>query len=159
MSYRSGSVMHPQIETIAIGEIRNLTDEPALGVLLRKKLAERLVADGSVRLAGAGSADAVLCADVRRYTVRRSAATRSRDEDADDGRTAYRTSVYAVTVDVSYALRLPSQGDRAVLADRLVQGTADFPVLPDQEITRQSGLQQAVHDAATQVVAAITEAW
>jgi len=160
LSYRSGSVMHPQVETIAVGDVGNVTDEPALALLLRRKLAEHIMRDGSLKLVSADVADVVIDAEVRRYRVARSAAARARDdENLPENRTAYRTAIYNVAVDVDVALLLPSQDGRQLLPERRIRGRADFPELPDQDITRQSGLQQAVNDAAAQIVAAITEAW
>jgi hypothetical protein len=159
-SYRAGSVMHPQITSIAIGEFANATDEPALAVQLRKKLAEQFMRDGSVRLDDSRHADVILVGTVRRYDISRAAAAKVRDEeDFPDDRSTYRTSIYNADVEVDFQLLVANQSRRLLIPSQTVTGSADFPEMPDLNITRQSGLQQALHDAAGQIVAAITEAW
>ncbi len=159
-SYQLGTIAHPELNTIAIGQITNATDEPALAVLLRQKLAEHVVRDGSLKLASADKADVILTGTIQRYRTRRGAAAKVREEDIiPEDRSTFRTTVYDVRVDVEYSLNLTGDDGRTVLAERNAIGTASFPALPDHNITRQSGFQQALNDAAMKMVASITEAW
>jgi hypothetical protein len=159
-SYRTGNLVHPQLSTIAIGEVRNETDEPALAVVLRKKLAEQVMRDGSLRLVDAEIADIIVVATIPKYETARSAAAKLRSEsDLPDERSTYRTSFYEVKVDVEYSVLVPLQNNRVLMPRRKTVGEARFPQMPDLDVSRQSGLQQALHDAATQIITSITEAW
>lgn len=157
-SYRIGAVSHPEIRTIAIGSFANATDEPALAVILRQKLAQHVIHDGSLRLAGPDKADVLLLGTIDSYTTQRGAAAKVRDDDPD-GQSTYRTTVYDVQIDITYSLVLGGNGGQPVLKDRAAVGSASFAALPDDDITRQSGFQQALTDAARTMIAAITEAW
>ena len=159
-SYRLGTVEHPQISSIAIGGFTNLTDEPALEILLRKKLAEHVMRDGSVRLADVADADVVIVGRIPSYHTARAAAAKVRDADElPENRSTYRTQVYRAYVDVEFLVYIPGTPRRLVPKRTEVTGQADFQELPDLDIARQSGLQQALNHAARQVIASVTEAW
>ena len=142
-SYHWDNVMHPQIQTIAVGEAANPTDEPSLAILLRKALAEQVMRDGSVTLATRDAADVVIQSRIISYDIPRISAV----------------DMYEVSVTVAYEVVIPSQGGRVVIPEKSVTGTVQFPETPDLNINRQSGLQQAVNQAALKIIASITEAW
>ncbi len=159
-SYHQGSVIHPQVDSVAVGMFKNVTDEPALAVLLRKNLAEQFMFDGSLELRDADSAEIIVTGVIRRYDINRSSAAKIRDDDSfPDNRTTYRSTIYEARVEVEYQVLIPNQGNRVLMPRRRVVGRAQFPTMPDLNITRQSGLQQALRDAAVNIVAGITEAW
>jgi len=158
-SYNWGFVSHPQIKTIGISEFENKTDHPSLAILLRKKLAEHVMRDGSLRLTDCEDADITLKGAIRNYEFGRAGAAEIRDEeDLPDNRSAYQTSIYSAKVKINYSTMIPSQ-NKTLMSDWSVTGKADFPEMPDLTISRQSGLQQALNDAAKQMVSSITEAW
>ena len=158
-SYHWGFVSHPQIKTIGISEFENKTDHPSLAVLLRKKLAEHVMRDGSLRLTDCEDADITLKGTIRNYDFGRAGAAEIRDEeDLPDNRSAYQTSIFSVKVKIRYSTMIPGN-DKLLMSGRSVTGKADFPEMPDLTVSRQSGLQQALNDAAKQMVVSITEAW
>ena len=55
-----GSMMHPQIKTIAISAVRNDTREPLLTELARQQIAARFQSDNSLKLVSKEEADCIL---------------------------------------------------------------------------------------------------
>jgi hypothetical protein len=158
-AYRLGSLMHPQIETVAIDTVANLTDQPQLTAQFKDRLAMQFLQDGSVRISTPDQADAVVRGCVVSVSTERLASAERRDDDERDADSeAYQTTVYRTTVVVEYELRQPGRAS-PVIPLTPVRGSADFAGLPDLEIARQAALAQAVNDAAKAVVTGITEAW
>jgi len=159
LGYRRGSLMHPQIKTVAVGEFTNRTPDADLGVLLRRHLAEHFMTDGSLTLVTRDRADAVVrgrivnCRSQAVGSSRRRPA-QARDSDSD----TYQPAIVRIELEVEYELIQPSTG-RTLGRKRSVEGTADFSQLPDIHVARQLGIRQAASAAAQKMVAAITEAW
>ena len=157
-SYRCGSIVHPQLATIAVGRIANMTDEPRQGLLCREMLVENFMLDGSLRVVPERKADAVLNGRITRYRLARAASGKRRKEDArDHDRDAYQTTVYSA--EVTLALELTVPGREAPLKSETVVGRAEFPRLPDFVAAKEHALRQALGDAACKAVASVTEAW
>ena len=157
--YRWGGVMHPQISSIAVGGFENTTRHPGLSAILRSKLSENLMRDGSVSLAELSDADSVVTGrissvDLTPVASVRGASTLVRDSNQDQ----YQSAIYRVNVTVSYELRVPGY-KTPLVSTQTVQGTADFSRLPDMRISREEALQTALNDAAVRMVSSITEAW
>lgn len=158
-SYDWGYLNPPQIKSIAIGEFSNKTDEPVLAVLLRKKLAEHVTRDGSLRLADSGEADMIIEGSIANYQFRRAGAAKLRDEEAiPSDRSAYRSSIFSAELEIRFSGML-TENKKTVIADRRVSGKAEFAEMPDLSIARQSGLQQAADAAARKMITAVTEGW
>lgn len=157
-SYRCGSTVHPQLGTIAVGRITNMTDEPRQGLLCREMLLESFMLDGSLRVVPQEEADAILNGSITRYRLARKASAKRRKENArDHDRDAYQTTVYSA--EVTLALELTVPGRKEPLKSQTVVGQADFPRLPDFVAAKEHALQQALGDAACKAVASVTEAW
>jgi hypothetical protein len=155
--YRSGSLMHPQIERVAVGSFRNDTEEPGLSTHLRQTLTEAFLNDGSVRVTDAAGADVVVEGRILRYTMDRVAASKISD-DRQDGRSTYQTTIFEARVEIEFEVRMPGLR-RPVLDRRSLSGTAQYAELPDFAVARNEGLRRAVQDAAVQIAAAVTEGW
>jgi len=157
--YHYGSLMHPQVRSIAVGDVVNATGEPELGPLLQKQLSEEIARDGAVRLASRASADAVIHARVVDVSLAGAASARLREkEDRNEDREAYQTTLYTATVTLEVMLAIPGREAPAV-AWRKVSGEADFMRVSDLAGARSDGLQQATKNAVTNAITAITEAW
>ena len=52
--YHMGSMMHPQIKTVAIAEVRNETREVLASAIMRKQIAERFQFDNSLKISSVG---------------------------------------------------------------------------------------------------------
>ncbi len=157
--YHAGSLMHPQIHSVAVDPIRNTLEEPRLGVLFRERLLAGLMNDGSVRLARKGKADAVISGRIVRVAFGQVARSKTRAKDARvHDWNAYQTTVYRATVAVALTVTVPGRR-RPLIPEQTIVGQADFPVLSDLRIARRDALRQALADAARKAVAAVTEAW
>ena len=157
--YHSGSIMHPQIKTLAVGKFENRTYEPRLSALLRQKLAENFMTDGSIRVASMDNADVILHGIILTYQVSEIAAAKMRDEnERERDSDAYQSAIFRVGVEVEFEVVIPGR-ERPVIAMRKVRGTADFSRLPDLNLARQQGFKQALNEAALEMVTAVTEAW
>lgn len=158
-SYQMGDLMHPQIESIAVGSFLNETDEARLGALIQSKLAEHLMVDGSVKVVTAAGADAILRGRVVSYTINQLSSSKirgrtNRDKDSD----AYQPAIWRAKVTVEFELVRPGN-EESLLTKRKTTGQADLSRFPDLNVSRQEGLQLAVNDAAIRVTSLVTEAW
>ena len=64
--YHMGSMMHPQIKTVAIAEVRNETREVLAGTIMRKQLAERFQFDNSLKITTPEKADCIVMYRIKR---------------------------------------------------------------------------------------------
>ena len=90
--YHMGTMMHPQIKTVAIAEVRNETREVLAGTIMRKQLAERFQFDNSLKITTPEKADCiVMCRilNIRNIGV----VWKSTDEDM-----TFRPSEFSITV-------------------------------------------------------------
>lgn len=162
MQYRMGFLKHPQLQTVAIGDFENQTDEPAMAILLRKKLAEQFSTESALQLAGTDAADIVVRGNIKSYSTERSAAAKIRDEDdLSDERSAYRTNIYKIKLRVDFETVMPRRGDgeNAPIVSRSIVSEGSFSEMPDLQTSRRIGLQQALREAASQIVTSVAEAW
>lgn len=159
--YHRGSLMHPQFHSLAVGTFKNDTEEAALTVQLRSKLADFLMNDGSVKVLSQQDADAVVQGRIVKFKWDRRAASRVSDQakhNDNQQRDNYQTTTYAVELTVEYELLIPGM-HRRVLEKREVLGRAEFTKLSDLDIARTEALKRAAADAAQQIAAGVTEAW
>ena len=152
--YRIGAraMMHPQIKSIAIAEVKNDTLEMLAASIMRQQLAERFMFDGALKLKNAGESDCVMYARVIKVdnqTVR---------EDSRDNYLTYRPAVFRLTVTVEFKVVIPGSGELLVPA-RSVSGSAEYQILADPAISRLNALKQASYNAARLAVEYTTEAW
>ena len=151
--YHMGSMMHPQIQTIAIADIRNDSREPLLTAFMRQQLAEQIMVDGSLKLVSKEKADCILychIANVQSRTVR---------EDSDDGKQeTYRPSEINVTVNGEFTVLIPGRSE-PLIPKRKISGNSNYQYESDPQITRISGLKQACYNFARMAVQYTTEAW
>ncbi|MBS1370975.1 MAG: hypothetical protein HPZ91_13565 [Lentisphaeria bacterium] len=154
--YRIGSVMHPQIKTVAVAPVQNETVEYNLTAQVRNLLCERFMTDGSLKLVDEKVADCIVYAriiDVKFAEV--SWAKKSRTDNDND---IFLPNEWRVTLTIEYSVIIPGRVQPLISA-RKVSGTANFQTGPDQMIGRMNGVGQAAYDAAKQVVSSFTEGW
>ncbi|MEA2012492.1 MAG: LPS assembly lipoprotein LptE [Verrucomicrobiota bacterium] len=156
-SYKTGSLMHPQLKTVNIAQIKNTTDTPRLQGIIRQKLLETFMFDGSLKLVDKKNADLFLFCNVEKYQITGLGTTYRSDYKEDDDGDDYGTEVFALTVDLAYKVFLP--GKEKPLLTGVVTGQSDFNMHGDLEISRQKAFKQACSDAASKIVSQITEAW
>ncbi len=158
--YHHGSLMHPQIKSIAVGSFQNDTEEAGLTVQLRQKLADFLMNDGSVTVKSEENADAVLRGRIVRYEMSGLGARRVSDSGSggSNKRDAYQTTIYKTTVTVEYELVIPGMRT-PVLDKREATGDAEYSLLSDLNVARDEALRRATQEAAKKIAAGVTEAW
>lgn len=157
--YRWGTVAHPQIRSLAVGTFANETRESSATATFRGKLAEALSKEPGFGLAQPEVADAVIQGRVVTVSQRQLARAKLRDEDdVKHEADAYQTVLYRMEVTVEYEVLIPGSA-KPFIEKRQVTGEADLGNWPDHQVMRANALGLALADAATQIVAAVTEAW
>ena len=154
--YRQGSLVHPDLKTVAIGEIRNASSVPHLEIYLRQHLAEQFSSDGTLRLTNLDDADCIIIAEVKDFDVAGIAETRV--DSPDDDQRINRSTAFRANVRVHWRLDV-ANGSRPLLAPRETVGRGVYPERLDYVQAQERGLKQATYDAAQQIVVAVTEGW
>ena len=150
--YHMGSMMHPQIKTIAIADIKNDTREPLLTEIMRGQLAEQVMVDGSLKLVSKEEADCILYCHIRRVKQ-----INTRD-DSDDGQETYRPTEFSITVDGSFVVKIPGRHED-LIPMRNISGRSRYQYESDPQLAKFSGLKQACLNFARRAVQYTTEAW
>ena len=152
--YHMGSMMHPQIKTIAISTIRNDTREPLLTELARNQIAARFQSDNSLKLVSKEEADCILYVrlvsvntTMRRYRVSYNS---SNDE--------YRPAEFRVVLRAEMEVLIPGRSE-PLIHKRAVSGEANYQYNVDPQVGKYYGLRQASFDLAGTIVEYTTEAW
>lgn len=150
--YQMGSLMHPQIKSIAVAPVTNETLEPYIAADLRSSLCEQFQWDGSLKLKSLKTADCIIFGRVIEVE------TISTADATFDGRQTFRASEWQVQVTFEFEVLIPGK-KRPLISKRRVTGMAKYQIFVDQETTRRRGVQQACRNAATEAVIYTTEAW
>ena len=150
--YRIGSLMHPQINSIAIAPVTNETVGYNLGPQVRGLLCEVFQQDGSLELRRESGADCILYARVTEVKFSKSSWSSSDDENK------YVPVEWSVSIDIEYSVVIPGEL-QPLVAKRKTSGKATFMTGADMEAGRMSGIRQAALMAAKEIVAQVTEAW
>jgi hypothetical protein len=154
--YQRGSLAHPQLKSIAIGDVENRTQEPALGPVLKQKLPARFMTDGSLQVLPRDEADAVVITRILAVELRGKGSNQV--ETGDTAQRIYRSSIFGARVRVAYRV-IAARNGAPLLAEQIVEGNASFTVEIDPTVTREKALATALADAADNVVTGVTEAW
>ena len=150
--YHMGSMMHPQIKTIAISDIRNDSREPLLTPVLRTQLAEAFQFDNSLSLKSKSEADCIL------YCRVISVKTNSiRESSTDDDRT-YRPSEFQITIEAEFQVKIPGKSD-PLIPTRPVTCSSNYQYNADPNVGKYYGMRQAAYDLSRMIVQYTTEAW
>lgn len=150
--YHVGSISNPQVKSIAISSVTNETMEPNLNAMMRQELVESYQRDGALSVKRQGTADCLFQGRIMEVK------TYAQNKVTTNDDVNFRTSVFRVTVKFEFVVVIPGRGKPFIPA-RQVVGEAEYTVLTDEFIARQSGLKQACYDAARQAVVYTTEAW
>lgn len=150
--YQMGSLMHPQIKTIAIAEIRNDTKEPLLTPVLRNQLAARFQTDNSLALKSKSTADCILyCRIIESKTA-------SIREDSTDGNETYRPSEFEITITAEFTVLIPGKS-KPLIPNRKVKTSAKYQYNADPNEGKYYGMRQCAYNLANLIVQYTTEAW
>ena len=149
--YQFGSLMHPQITSVAVAPVTNETLFYNSAAVLRQKLTEVFTTDGSLKLKTIGTADCIVYARITKITFKE---TSGHIRDDDD----FLPNEWTVTADVEYSVILPGRA-KPLIANRNVVGETTILNDPDLEIVKRNGLKQALNEAAKKIVAEFSENW
>lgn len=150
--YQFGSMMHPQVKSIAVAPVTNETIEPYVASDLRSALCEQFQWDGSLKLKSLKQADCIIYGRVIKVD------TISTADASFDNKQTFRAAEWAVSVTFEYQVIIPGKS-RPLIQKRRVTGTAKYQIYADQQTPRRRGIQQACRNAAQQAVIYTTEAW
>lgn len=150
--YHMGSMMHPQIKTIAISTIRNDTREPLLTELARQQIAAQFQSDNSLKLVSKDEADCILY--VRLVSVTNSMRRYKPSYEDDD----YRPAEFHINVKAEMEVLVPGRSE-PLIRKRAVSGDSNYEYNVDPQVGRYYGLRQACFDLGGQIVEYTTEAW
>ena len=150
--YRIGSLMHPQINSIAIAPVTNETIGYNLGPQVRGLLCEVFQQDGSLQLKRESNADCILYARVTSVKFSKGSWSSLDDENK------YVPIQWSVSINIEYSVVIPGEL-KPLVAKRKVSGSATFMTGADMEAGRLSGVRQAALMAAKNIVSQVTEGW
>ena len=150
--YQMGSMMHPQIKSIAIAEIKNDAMEPQLTNAARMEIAAQFQSDNSLELKQKDEADCIL------YCRIISTDNASIRYDSDDEDETYIPSEFRITVNAEFTVIIPGRSEPLV-AKRSVSGSANYQYNADPSVGKYYGMRQACYNLARQIVEYTTEAW
>lgn len=150
--YHMGSMMHPQIKTIAFADIQNETKEPMLTSTMRRELAGQFQFDGSLRIAEKETADCILymkIIKVKTGTIR---------EDSSDGQETYRPAEFGMEITADFTVIVPGRSE-PLIPMRRISARSIYQYQADPQLGRLNGLRQACFELARLAVQYTTEAW
>lgn len=150
--YHFGSLMHPQVKSIAVAPVTNETLEPYVSADLRNALCEQFQFDGSLKLKSLKEADCIIYGRVIKVET-----TDTADATFDNSQT-FRAAEWSVAVTFEYQVLIPGK-KKPLIPKRRVTGMAKYQIFADQQTTRRRGVQQACRNAAQNAVIYTTEAW
>ena len=147
--YRLGSMLPPDIKTIYVPTFINQTTEPQLELDTTRYALQEFQKDGSLKLAAADTADAVLQVKLTSYRISPLQYSNSRMTAA----TEYRITLYASIV-------LTRKHDGKVIVEHpRCYGEGTFLVVGDLFSSKRTGLPIAARDLAHDIVQKVTEVW
>ena len=150
--YHMGSMMHPQIKTIAISTIRNDTREPLLTELARMQIAARFQSDNSLKLVSKEEADCILY--VRLVDVVTSVSRYNPGYEEDE----YRPAEFHLTLNAEMEVLIPGRSE-PLIRKRTVSGMANYQYNVDPQVGKYYGMRLACYDLGGEIVEYTTEAW
>lgn len=152
--YRAGSLMHPQIKTIAIAPVSNDTMMYNAAAQLRGLLSECFQGDGSLKLVSESTADCILYAKVTNAVFSQV----SWDSNASNSDDEFLPDQWTLTISAKMTVMVPGRAE-PLIPETTISGTTSFVAGPDIESSRYYAVRQACFQAAKQAVSKVTEAW
>ncbi|MBU0678268.1 MAG: hypothetical protein KJ626_09115 [Verrucomicrobia bacterium] len=149
VGYRLGSMLPADIRTVYVPTFANETDEPLLEVDTTRATISRIQRDGSLKIADAETADAILKVRLIAYDL----APLSYDGDKKTLVNEYRA---VLTTSVVLVRRTTN---KVLAEDPSVQGETTFEFGGDLTSAKRQALPEASEDLAHDIVERIVEAW
>lgn len=156
--YQIGEIKHPQIDSIAIAPVKNMTARSRLSIDLQAGLRLAIQGDGTYKLKDSKLSDCIVHAKITKG-VTHGVGTSYRSNDKEDKDTSnYGTTMYKYLIEVEYTVLIPGR-NRPLIQTTVVTGENRFTALADIEQSRGLAAKRAANDAAKKIIANITEAW
>ena len=152
--YKVGSLMHPQIKSIAIAPVTNDTMMYNVAAQMRGLLCECFQSDGSLKLQSEGTADCILYAKVTGANFSQI----SWDSNASNSDDEFLPDQWSLTVTATITVMVPGRAE-PLIRETTVSGSTTFVAGPDIESSRYYAVRQACFQAAKQAVSKVTESW
>lgn len=156
--YQTGQIAHPQISSIAIAPVRNMTERPELRVNLQQRLQAAAQNNGAYKLKPQATADCTLYTVVKDFRTDGVGSSYRADKKEGNNYRDYGSAIYRFTMIVEFTVIVPGQ-KRPLVTLQTISGTSRFTEAGDIEVARQVAAKNAANDAANQIISAITEAW
>lgn len=147
--YRLGSMLPEDIKTVNVPSFVNETSEPLIEIDCHRAMIEELQRDGTLRVADAESADAIVRVKLRDYKL---------EPAVYDTRS--RSNVRQYRIRITASLVMTRRVDDSVIVERpAVRGEGVFNVAGDLSSSKLIGLPVAADDVARKLVQQMVEAW
>jgi len=147
--YRLGSTLPPDIRTVHIPPFENLSGEPQLEIETTRAVVQEIQRDGTLRIAAANDADAVLDVTLVRYEVVPVRFDRDRAKTASEYR-------QIITAQVTFTKR---RSGEVLLDKRPIRGDATFDAVGDMSSSKRTSLPECARDLAHDIVERVVEYW
>ncbi len=149
VGYQLGSMLPPDIRTVHVPTCLNETDEPLLEVDVTRAVIREIQRDGSLRIAGADEADAILEITLTGFRLSPVAYEREIRGRADE---------YRMIITANLLMTRSPEGDVIVEAHR-VSGDTVFPLVGDMTSAKLTAIPDASEDLGRQIVNHMVETW
>ncbi len=150
--YHFGHIMHPQVKSIAIAPIKNETLVYNVPAVLRNRLAEAFMRDGSLKVASLREADCIIYVRVTEINYRETSPA------SFDNEITYRPMEWRIWMTAEFTVVIP--GNKKPLIElQNVSADAIFQVQADYYVNRQRGVEQCSWHLSRIIAQQVTEAW
>lgn len=149
VGYQLGSMLPPDIQTVYVPTFINETEEPLLEIETTRAAISEIQRDGSLRIASAEEADAILTVRLIEFRLQPLAYDRDRRAAAEE---------YRMYITASVVLTRRST-DEIIAQSARVTGNATFFLVGDMTSSKQSALPEASRDLAHLIISRLVEAW
>ena len=152
--YKFGSLMHPQVKSIAVAPVVNETRYFNLSSQVRSLLAESFQVDGSLKLTNESKADCIIYSRILKAEFKDMFFTEN-DANLED---EFTPRQWRVVLTIEFTVMIPGSAE-PLIAKQTVLGSTDFMAKGDLENSRRNALKQAALAASRLVVSSVTENW
>ena len=155
--YSIGSLMHPEIKTVAIAPVGNDTLVYNIAGPMRNVLSECFMSDGSLKVTSEKNADCIVYVRIKSVNFS-SVSCSSKANYSKDDEDAFLPNLWSASVSCDMIVMIPGRA-KPLLSVNGVSGSATFTGGADLETSRANGVNQACYQAAKKIVSQLVEAW
>lgn len=149
VNYRLGSMLPPDVATVYMPTCVNKTSEPLIEQDVTREILSEIQMDGSLRVAGADVADAILDVTLIKFWLDPVAYVSGQSSTANQ---------YRMNIRASFVLRRRADNSVVVESPGLV-GWYDFDFTGDMTSSKAAALRPAAKDLGRRIVDSIVQYW